>query len=262
MSVHDLVHELIPEYSLGSLGETDSLLVTGHIQECSACYQEYLSYRSVSAELGLAAAIVTPPADLRTRIMAIARSAEQQAAANSKSTPPSTLTRKPASAARPSLWDRLSGLFRLNNPAFGLAAAALILLLALGNLLLWQQVNSLQAAVKPSPQAAAMRTISLTGTDNAKQAIGMIVISGDGDHGTLVAERLPMLDKDHQYQLWLVKDGKRVNGGVFSVNVEGYGALLVESAQPLNSYQSFGITIEPFGGSPGPTGKKVLGGNL
>ncbi|RJQ80137.1 MAG: anti-sigma factor [Desulfobacteraceae bacterium] len=32
------------------------------------------------------------------------------------------------------------------------------------------------------------------------------------------------------------------------------------SPRPLNSYRTFGITIEPRGGSPGPTGSKVLGG--
>jgi len=36
----------------------------------------------------------------------------------------------------------------------------------------------------------------------------------------------------------------------------------VQANQPLDTYQSFGITIEPNGGSPAPTGKKVLGGNL
>jgi len=63
-----------------------------------------------------------------------------------------------------------------------------------------------------------------------------------------------------QYQLWLISDGEKANGGVFSVNQEGYGNLLVVSSKPLTEYSAFGITVVPEGGSPGPTGVKVLGG--
>jgi hypothetical protein len=63
------------------------------------------------------------------------------------------------------------------------------------------------------------------------------------------------------FGLALNSDGLRTSGGVFAVNPEGYGALWISSPEPLSSYPAFGITIEPVGGSPGPTGEKVLGGN-
>jgi anti-sigma-K factor RskA len=62
--------------------------------------------------------------------------------------------------------------------------------------------------------------------------------------------------------LWLINEGKRTSGGVFSVMDNGYGVLIVNSSKPLSTYQNFGITIEPFGGSSGPTGDKVLGGKI
>jgi len=47
------------------------------------------------------------------------------------------------------------------------------------------------------------------------------------------------------------------------VNEEGYGSIVVSSQeQPLISYSDFGVTVEPAGGSLGPTGEKVLGGEL
>jgi hypothetical protein len=49
---------------------------------------------------------------------------------------------------------------------------------------------------------------------------------------------------------------------VFSVTPQGYGCLLILSPLPLGSYQRLGITEEPAGGSPGPTGRRVLGGSL
>ena len=90
----------------------------------------------------------------------------------------------------------------------------------------------------------------------------MLVISSDGEHGTLVVDGLPPLDASQQYQLWLIQDGQRTSGGIFSVDGEGYGSLWITSPKPLISYQAVGITVEPAGGSPAPTGERVLGGEL
>ncbi len=126
------------------------------------------------------------------------------------------------------------------------------------NLLWWQQSNRHEPATAPE----SMQVVAMAGTEVAPDAEGTLVISGDGEYGTLVVDGLPALDQAHQYQLWLIRDGQRTSGGVFSVNEEGYGALLISSEAPLSSYPSFGITVEPAGGSPGPTGDKVLGGSL
>jgi anti-sigma-K factor RskA len=90
---------------------------------------------------------------------------------------------------------------------------------------------------------------------------GMLVISDDGQFGTLITDNLKVLTAQSNYQLWLVKDGTRTSGGVFSVNDAGYGWLKITSKTSLLSYQSFGVTVEPAGGSMAPTGLKVLGGN-
>jgi anti-sigma-K factor RskA len=133
----------------------------------------------------------------------------------------------------------------------------LILILAASNLTLWRQVNRLSAA-----QQTALRTINLTGTDAAPGATGLLVISLNGEHGTLVADDLPELSDQQQYQLWLIdSNGNRTSGGVFSVR-DGYGAVWVRSPQPLAQYVGFGVTIEPSGGSAAPTGEKVLGGEM
>jgi anti-sigma-K factor RskA len=97
---------------------------------------------------------------------------------------------------------------------------------------------------------------------NNKIATGILVINQEGTLGTLVVNGLTKLDPSQQYQIWLIKDGIRTSGGVFSVFGSGYGYLYIRSPEPLGSYTSFGVTIEPKGGSPGPTGDKVLGGNL
>jgi anti-sigma-K factor RskA len=84
----------------------------------------------------------------------------------------------------------------------------------------------------------------------------------DQNYGSLAVTHAPLLTEDQQYQIWLIQDGVRTSGGVFSVNEDGYGNLMVSAEQPLDSFQSFGVTIEPLGGSPQPTGEKILGGEL
>jgi anti-sigma-K factor RskA len=102
----------------------------------------------------------------------------------------------------------------------------------------------------------------LTGADAAPNARGFIYLDPSAESALLVAYRLPPLAPDRAYQLWLVSDGQRISGGVFKVDADGYGWLKVRAPQTMAAYQRAGITVEPSGGSPGPTGARVLGGDL
>jgi anti-sigma-K factor RskA len=143
------------------------------------------------------------------------------------------------------------------SPAWSLASLVLVLGLAASNLLLWRQVSQLRDQAPKS-----MMVVNLTNTGAAPGASGLIVISEDGEHGTLVVDSLPQLGDEKQYQLWLVEKGQRTSGGVFSVSRDGYASLWVRSQLPLGHYDTFGVTVEPHGGSPGPTGDRVLAGML
>jgi anti-sigma-K factor RskA len=235
------VDELIPAYALGSLEEDELLLVSRHLSVCQQCQTELEAYQEVVDLLPLAAPDAEPDPSVKERLMARVRAAE----ATRLESPP-----------RPGTWDRLRQSLSRSAPAWALVSLVLVLFLGVSNVFLWQRVSSLQA----SSVSAAMRTINMSGTSAAPGATGLIVVSLDGEHGTLVVDHLPTLGEDRQYQLWLIEDGQRDSGGVFSVSKDGYGSVWVSSPQPLADYSAFGVTIEPAGGSPGPTGEKVLGG--
>jgi len=156
---------------------------------------------------------------------------------------------------RGQFWEKIRSVFILRSPAWGAVSIVLVLVLFASNLFLWQRLNVLERT-----SHNALITVELQGTEFRPEAAGMLVMSDDGDYGVLIVDGLPRLDNTKQYQLWLISDGEKANGGVFSVNQEGYGNLLVASSKPLTEYSTFGITVEPEGGSPGPTGVKVLGG--
>lgn len=236
------ITEAIPAYALGCLESEEAVQVAGHLAVCEVCRQELESYRRVVARMPYAVPEMNPPEGLKNRLMGQIRQG-----------PVSSGDRQGESV---SFWDRLAALFGQAS-ALGFASFLVILLLAASNFLLWQQVTDLRESADTS-----LQTISLRGDEAAPLATGLIVVSMDGEHGTLVVDALPELDESRQYQLWLIENGERTSGGVFSVSEEGYGSVWVNSPQPLVEYSAFGVTIEPAGGSPGPTGERVLFGEL
>jgi hypothetical protein len=255
------VFDLLPGYALGCLDEEDLLKVARHLPVCVACRSDLLTYWPVTDQLALAAPPRIPSPDLRAKILQQVGAASP---ADEKTTAAQPAARAPSGPARPApfrntLGDILRSLWtRPVRLAFSAIALLLVVFISISSFILWQRVNDLQAKI----QQGNMQLVSLTGTTNAPQAHGYMMVFKNESYGTLVIDNAPRLEAGYQYQLWLIKDGKRTSGGVFSVSEDGYGTLQVVSGQPLDNYASFGITIEPAGGSPAPTGKKVLGGNL
>ncbi len=236
------VYDDIPAYALGVLDPSDCERVESHLSGCSTCQKELRAYQEVVTAVALSAPQVQPPDSLKQSILQAAM----------------PVSRKPAaekSPARPGWWSFLTGWLR-PTPALGFAAVLVVILLT-SNVLLWNQVNTLSAM-----QRHGYSSLILNGTTNAPAARGMIVYTMDGKSGFLVVNGLQSLPSSKQYQLWLIKSGQRTNGGVFSVGEDGYAVMEVESSILLTGYDSFGITVEPAGGSPGPTGDKVMGGKF
>jgi anti-sigma factor RsiW len=241
MSADTHVLELLPAYALGSLDEAERRLVSEHLAGCPACMAELAAYQTVAAQLALAVPDAQPSPDLKRRLMA----------------------RLPAPQPAPPKQPRLSWWRSLPNfvyrPAWtwGVASSLLILVLLGSNLFLWQRVTRLEAL-----RSGGMRAVPLTGTGVVPGAAGFVLIGADGENGAFVVDALPTLEPNHQYQLWLLKNGQRTSGAVFSVDEFGYGGGRIRAPQNLFEYSGCDISIEPKGGSTAPTGEQVLAGPL
>jgi hypothetical protein len=149
--------------------------------------------------------------------------------------------------------------------ALGIAVVALLFL----NATLAVELRSLQARQRAlsqelQTQTTALALVAYPGSQAlpvvSKGGGGAFVIDPDLESGALFAWGLPVLDQAHTYQAWLVKpDGVRVNGGLFSVAPgQSFASVVVKSDQPLSSYSSLGVTVEPRNGSSSPSGAWVL----
>jgi anti-sigma-K factor RskA len=234
MSDHEAIRELLPGYALNCLEPEEEREVREHLAGCQACRQRLESLRDVSDRLGLAVPMAAPPKRLEGRIMRRIDDALAGRRSSSRRFP------------------------QFRHPALAAAAAVLIVALAVGNILQLAKAPPAQPKARPGK----LMTAIITGTGEAKEAYGTIVLDPQDNRGVLAVNGLPTLDAAHQYQLWLIKDGQRRSGGIFSVDAEGYGSLLLTVPSDFRDFRSFGISIEPRGGSPAPTGTKVMGGTL
>jgi anti-sigma-K factor RskA len=230
MKDHQELRDQIPALALGILEPDQTGSLQQHLAGCPTCQREFDAMLDIVGHLGYGAPDAQPPAGMRERII---RKVQPENHAGG--------------LPKIGFWRRLTGW----KPAFSFISLGLIVVLLVSNLLMWNQM-------RPAT-GEDFSTIRLFGTGAMHQASGLIVISPDGQYGTLVVSDLAPLPADQQYQLWLVRGDQRATGAVFTVAESGYGTIKVYSHDPLVSYDTFGITIEPFGGSPGPTGEKVLG---
>jgi len=226
MSDDHAIRDLLPGYALGCLDAQDERAVASHIQTCPQCREDLRSYARVTDQLVSSVPPAEPPAGLERRLM-------------------SAIRRRPA---RFVAW---------RQPLTAVAAVVAVALIS-GNILQWNGVIH-----RPGPvSAAALVTATLAGTGDARGAFGTVVLDQADREGVLAVTGLALLDSAHQYQVWLVRGGERRSAGVFSVNEEGYGSLVLAVPADFRDFRSMGISVEPMGGSPAPTGARVMTGSL
>jgi len=242
------VTELIPGYLLGCLPEEEIIEIAKHISDCSSCLRELEQLSHVKEQLLEAAPEVAPPPELWDRVR------DRIHSELGTDGQPRSGEDRVYGKRNPQKGNRTRKLRRLAT----VLAAALIVALGTSTTILATKMSRAPAASLPTiPMTAPVG--SNWGTDEGAPT-GTIVLSRDGEYGTLVVDNLKPAS-GRQYQLWLIQNGTRISGAVFSVNDEGYANVSVSSVAPLSSYSEFGITAEPIGGSPSPTGVHVLAGS-
>lgn len=251
---------LIPAYALHATDPEESHFVQAGLARCPQAAAALAEYTEMAEQMLLAAPPVAAPPNLAGRL-------ESALAAAAPVPAPPLPSRRPG---RKPLWHFIT-------PARSLAAAALLLAALLVSNFLWNSRytelslahDTLQRQMQEQTTLAAyLRDGQMQRVELAAAAGGLpdsralVMYQPTAQQALLVAEGFPPLAGDQVYQLWLIQGETRFSGGLFRVDEQGRGLLLIDAPEALEQYERMGITPEPAGGSPGPTAPPVVVGTF
>ena len=248
-------------YALGALDGEEKQTFEAHLRTCPGCAQRLAGARQQTSLLGLTAATVTPPPALKTALMKRIHT-EGRAGMEQESVVP---VRKKSWGLRFSL-------------SFATATAILALatfLLGKQYLLQRQQIAQLHAQLQSAQTLASQNAVAMHAYADVVSAPDTVSIAlqqqssiTPGQAHVLFNARMGLAvysglissaPSGKSYQLWLVPaSGAPISAGLVAANQQE-GPLVAHFQQGLSA-AAFAVTLEPQGGSPQPTGPKVLVG--
>lgn len=260
---------LIPAYAFGATDPHETALVESMLAHCPDAAAELETYREIYAEMHYDVPLVKAPRSVRDGLQSrLADQIKQEAPTDPTphihpvAMPPTQQPTQPNAEPRRNLF-------------WVYATAAALMLLVLSNVLwavrvdeLQQQENNLRALLADEPanlaflNTAEISISRLAATDTQTPYTASLLWSADSQSAVLYADDLPQIAAGQSFQLWLLQDDMRHNGGVFNATVDGSGVLTIDAPLPIDAYTQFGITVEPAGGSEAPTTQPILVGAL
>ena len=226
------LHHLIAPYALDALEADDRSRFEAHLALCEQCRVELVGFMSTAARLGEAEA-VTPPAELRDRIVTMAASTPQ------------------AHPVITALAHRSR--FRQALPRLALAAAAAVAVLGIGGFVAEREhADDLRADRARLTAVMAAPDAMTTEGDVAGGGEVRVIASSTRDAAVVVGASLKSLDASQTYQVWRMHDGQPTSVGLLG---RGPAMLYVDG---IKGADAFAVTVEPSGGSPKPTSKPIV----
>ena len=264
---------LAPAYALGALDDDERVAFELHLATCDVCAAEVRAHREVTALLPYAMTGEPPSQGLRARVLA--------AAAASTGAGPATAARGAPPAAdvvpigqAPSARSRSARGARA-WPGWLTAAAALLLAAGLGTQLRSERAAraSAEGALAQERATGAEREALLASVLAPEVRTARLSATGQGPEVRLIwnqregvviltAQALSPAPPGRTYQLWGIATGGRPQSlGLFDADSAG-NARAVLRVPPDAAMDVAAITVEPAGGSPGPTSTPVLAGQI
>lgn len=253
------IEELLPFYALDALTEEERELVEKYLTEHPEARQQIEEMENAAAALPYGVAAVEPPRRVKEALMArVASDSEARASVRA----PRQLPRRAT---------RFENLFRTFSFVTAAIAIIWVIILNVQVLRLRNEISALNDRVAaqseslnqiitnlPQTNPSNVITVSLKGTEAQPQAQGQLIANPESQSAVLVISGLPKLEPGKTYQVWLIDGGGPVSAGLLRVDENGQGVFIVTSKESIGSFKTLGISVEPDGGSPQPTGDIVV----
>jgi anti-sigma-K factor RskA len=255
------IQDLLPFYALDALNEEERELVEKYLAEHPEARQQVEEMSRTTSALPYGVAPVEPTRQTKDALMA-------RVTADAREREPVSTPARPSQqrSQRVSPFENFFRTFSLVTTAIAILWVVLLNVqvarlqgeLSTLNARLEEQANSLRQIIDNMPQSNPMITVSLEGTEVQPQVQGQLLVDPNSQSAVLIVTGLSRLEPGKTYQVWLIDGGAPVSAGLLTVNEEGQGVFIVTSEEAIGSFKSLGISIEPAGGSPQPTGEIVV----
>jgi anti-sigma-K factor RskA len=256
---HDELKELLAAFALDSLDGEEARAVEEHLEGCAECRGELERLRDTAGLLALAVDPVTPPAEVRERLLAQVGGESRRHSF-------------PERRAMP-VWRRPVPL--VGGLALAAGLAWLLVLQATTRSELQETRHRLDQALArlDDAQAALARerattrllaapeavSVALKGTEAAPEARAKVAYEPNSGEAILFAADLRPPPPGKGYQLWFIAGNRPPQPGkVFVTDRSGRGELSDQIPTEARKSPVFAVTVEPASGVPAPTGPIVL----
>lgn len=225
------LHHLAAAYALDALEPDERARFEQHLDECADCTADVRDFRTTTHHLAEASA-VTPPPHMRDELLARVAATPQE---------PAIVADRPPNRPR----------------ALPMLAAAVLVLVALGLGVVTQ------VAIDDRNQAEQLLAV-MTATDatvvdlepSGTEGTVRVVWSSSEAAAVVVGADLPAVEADQTYELWALSADGPKSAGQFSPGDDG--RVERRLALPAEPADGWGVTVEPAGGSPQPTGDIIF----
>jgi anti-sigma-K factor RskA len=228
--------------SVGSIDRADQSALQLHLAGCADCRRRAAEYMAAAARLPLALEPVAPSPELRGRLMRAVYAEAGQA-------------ERRAVGASASWWRRVWGAVPASRALTVAAAGAAIVVIGLSS---W-------AVASRQDNSPASVSVALAASQAAPHAQALLTYQRGSGEAVLTAKGLPspntVVAHAAVYEVWLIRgNGSAVGAAYLSQDPDGTWSAAIHG--DLTAYTAVAATPEPAGGSPGPTGARVIQGSL
>jgi anti-sigma-K factor RskA len=238
----DDLHTLTGVYALDAIDGAERDRFEHHLRRCRPCGNEVRGLAETATALAMAAAI-SPPPQLKQRVLTAAGTTRQLPPATDHPHPPAARIARPA---------------RIPRLATAVAAASLAVAVALGavSLSTRHQLDSVREQNQAITAVLAAPDAQITTGATTDGGTATVVISRAEQKIVFTTAGLPPLPATKVYELWLMGPPRIRPAGLLPSPHAGKTPPLLASG--LAAGDKVGVTVEPAGGTSKPTTTPIL----
>ena len=264
------LHLLSGAYALNALDATDTARYEEYLRSSKEARMEVARLRETATMIDLASLPIAPPDDLKTRLMAqiavtpqigttrpVASSQTHSVGSVVNADPVRDAARKSHSTLGASKAEsRAAARWYTKPAAILIAVAAAVALFVSGQLL------GLAGGNNPPVETSAMvKILSASDSQQVRADVtgggrATFVWSAELGKSVVLIDKLPALASGKTYELWYITTAGATAAGTFNAAKSGKTVRVLDGT--MNGGETFGITVEPSGGSVKPTSQPIV----